>query len=64
MSKDSYLSRISTARSTKSSRTSQDAYAQVDRMAKSTSGRFKTKASDDSSDGPKKPEGSTKDSKR
>ena len=36
MKQNDYLNRIATARSTKSSRTSQDACAQVDRMAKST----------------------------
>jgi len=45
MSKPDCLSRIVIARSTKSLRTSQDAYAQVDRMAKSTSGQFTTKVS-------------------
>jgi hypothetical protein len=36
MKQNDYLKRIATARSTKSSRTSQDACAQVDRMEKST----------------------------
>ena len=64
MSKNDYLSRIGTARSTKSSRTSQDAYAQVDRMAKSTTGRFTTKVSYVSLDGQNKQGDSIKDSKR
>jgi len=64
MNKTDYLSRIATARSTKSSRTSEDAYAQVDRMAISTNGPFTTKASDASSLGLKKPADSTKVSKR
>ncbi len=64
MKQTDYLTRIATARSTKSSRTSEDAYAQVDRMAKSTNGPFTTKASDASSPGPKKAGDSTKASKR
>jgi hypothetical protein len=52
MNKNSYLNRIATARSKMSTRTSQDAYAQVDRMAKSTNGRFTTKVSAVSSHGP------------
>lgn len=49
MSQNSYLNRIATARSTRPATTSQDAYAQVDRMAKSTNGQFTMKASGDSS---------------
>jgi hypothetical protein len=50
MNPTDYLHRISTARSAKPAATSQDAYSQVDRMAKTTSGPFMTKASDGSSD--------------
>lgn len=64
MKQNNYLNRIATARSTKSSRTSEDAYAQVDRMAKSTSGLFTTKVSAVSSHGQTKPDDSTKVSKR
>ncbi|MES2661324.1 MAG: hypothetical protein V4689_22075 [Verrucomicrobiota bacterium] len=64
MKQTDYLTRIATARSTKSSATSEDAYAQVDRMAKSTNGPFMTKASVGSSHGRKKPADSSKDSKR
>jgi hypothetical protein len=49
-----YLSRIATARLARPATTSRDAYAQVDRMAKSTSGPFTTKVSDVSSVGRKK----------
>ncbi|MFM2196601.1 MAG: hypothetical protein RLZZ505_33 [Verrucomicrobiota bacterium] len=49
-----YLSRIAIARSTKSSRSSESAYAQVDRMAKSTNGPFTTKVSEGSGLGRKK----------
>jgi hypothetical protein len=64
MKQNDYLNRIATARSTKSSRTSEDAYAQVDRMAKSTSGPFTTKASAASLHGPTKTGDSTKAFKR
>jgi len=64
MNNPDYLSRIATARSTKSSRTSEDAYAQADRMMKSTNGPFTTKASAASSVGPKKAVDSIKVSKR
>ena len=64
MNKTNYLFRIATARSTKSSATSEDAYAQVERMAKSTNGPFTTKASDASSLGQKKAVDSSKVSKR
>jgi len=63
-SKAKYLARIAIARSKKSFTTLEDAYAQVDRMAKSTSGPFRMKTSDGSSVGPKKRDASTKDSSR
>ncbi|GAA5116398.1 hypothetical protein JIN84_19050 [Luteolibacter yonseiensis] len=53
MSQNDYLSRIAAVRATKSSRTSQEAYDQVDRMAKSTVGGFVTKAADTPPDGRK-----------
>ena len=49
-----YLSQIAIARSSKLSRSSENAYVQVDRMAKSTSGHFTTKISGDSRLGRKK----------
>lgn len=64
MSKPDYLARIAIARSQKSSRSSADAYAQVDRMAKSMSGVSTTKASGESSLGPKNADATTKGSSR
>jgi hypothetical protein len=64
MSQPNYLKRIETARSTKSSRTSADAYAQMDRMVASTSGPFTTRASGDSSAGQLKGDAATKRSNR
>ena len=64
MNKDNYLTRIATARMQKSSRTSADAYAQMDRMARSTSGRFTMKVSGDSSPGAKSKGFSIKGSNR
>lgn len=60
MSKPDYLARIAIARSQKSSRSSADAYAQVDRMAKSTSGASTTRASGESSLWPKSAGATTK----
>jgi hypothetical protein len=59
-----YLNRIATARLARPAMTSRDAYAQVDRMAKSTSGPFTTKVSDVSSVGQKKRTVSLKGSSR
>ena len=53
MNQHPYLTRVATARSARPATTSQDAYAQVDRMAKSTNGQFTTKASVVSSGGRK-----------
>lgn len=64
MNKAPYLNRIATARLERPATTSQDAYAQVDRMAKSMSGPFTTKASVVSSDGRKKRDVSSKGSNR
>ena len=64
MSKPNYLARIAIARSQKSSRSSADAYAQVDRMAKSMSGASTTKASVESSPEPKSADATTKGSNR
>jgi hypothetical protein len=50
MSQNDYLSRIAA---------SQEAYAQVDRMAKSTVGRFVTKAAATPPDGPTQPKKQT-----
>lgn len=64
MNKNPYLSRIATARLERPATTSQDAYAQVDRMVRSMSGQFTTKASAVSSVGRKKRDVSSKGSNR
>jgi hypothetical protein len=64
MNKTDYLNRIATARSTKSSRTSEQAYAQMDRMMKSTNSPFTTKVSVASSTEREKTIGSSKTSPR
>jgi len=60
MNQTAYLNRIATARSSRPATTSRDAYAQVDRMAKSTNGQFATKVSEGSSNGRKKPDAFSK----
>jgi hypothetical protein len=64
MNQNSYLNRIATARSARPATTSQDAYAQVDRMAKSTNGQFTTKVSVVSSGGRKTKDVSSRGSSR
>ena len=64
MKNPTYLTRIAIARSLRPSRSSESAYAQVDRMAKSTNDPFMTKASDGLSDGWRKKDASSKASSR
>ena len=64
MDSKAYLRKMAAARAKRSETTSEAAYAQVDRMMKTTNGPFTTKASAVSSDGPKKENASSKDSSR
>lgn len=64
MNKLSYLNQIAIARSSMPMTTSEEAYAQVERMAKSTNGPFTRKVSVASSSGRKKKDASFKGSSR